>query len=146
MEVTGKGKDAETTIQRKYVIRNTGSKSVDLSKVKVRYYYTKESTVDLRFFCDAAGMLLNVNPYYYDVSSSVDADFVTISGNECYMEMYFTDVAYELQPGSSISCDTRFASASWSTLDQTNDYSFAGNDTIVLMYDGTVIQGVEPTK
>ena len=42
--------------------------------------------------------------------------------------------------------DTRFANASWSTMDQTNDYSYAGGDTIVMMYDGNVIQGVEPEK
>ena len=146
MEVTGKGNDAETTIQRKYVIRNTGSKPVDLSKVKVRYYFTKDSNGEQRFYCDAAGMQLDGAPWYYRAADCVEGKFVTISGNDCYMEMSFSDLEYELQPGKDISLDTRFANDSWATMDQTNDYSYAGGDTIVMMYDGNVIQGVEPAK
>ena len=146
MDVIGKGAASETTIQRKYDIKNTGTKPVDLSKVKIRYYFTRESNGDQRFYCDAAGMQLDGDPWYYRAADCVNADFVTISGNDCYMEMSFTDLEYELQQGKTISLDTRFANASWSTMDQTNDYSYAGGDTIVMMYDGNVIQGVEPEK
>ena len=146
MEVTGKGAAAETTIQRKYEIRNNGTKPVDLSKVKIRYYYTKDSNSEQRFYCDAAGMQLDGAPWYYQAANNMDAEFVTISGNNCYVEMSFTDLDYELQPGKTISCDTRFANANWSTQDQTNDYSYAGGDTIVMMYNGNVIQGIEPSK
>ena len=62
------------------------------------------------------------------------------------MEMYFTDLAYELRPGQSISVDARIANSSWSMMDQTNDYSFAGGDAIVMMYGDDVIQGIEPGK
>ena len=146
LEVTGKGNDSETTIQRKYVIQNTGTKPVDLSKVKVRYYFTKDSNGEQRFFCDAAGMQLDGAPWYYRAAENVDAKFVTISGNDCYMELSFSDLEYELQPGKTIALDTRFANDSWSVMDQTNDYSYAGGDTIVMIYDGNVIQGAEPEK
>lgn len=146
MEVTGKGNDYESTIQRKYVIRNTDSKPVDLTKVKIRYYFTKDSNGDQRFYCDAAGMQLDGAPWYYGAAGCVEGKFVTISGNDCYLEMSFCDLEYELQPGKDISLDTRFANASWATMDQTNDYSYEGQDTIVMLYDGNVIQGVEPSK
>jgi len=146
LSVEGKGKDSDTTIQRKYIIRNTGSKPVDLSKVKIRYYFTNESTVDQVFYCDSAGMNIDEEPYYYNATKNVNAKFETISGNERYMELSFTDLEYELKPGQSISCDTRFSNSSWAMMDQTNDYSFAGGDTIVMMYDEDVIQGIAPVK
>ncbi|SES85518.1 glycoside hydrolase family 9 protein [[Clostridium] polysaccharolyticum] len=144
MRVDGKGANTETTIQRKYVIENTGTKPVDLSKVTVRYYFTKDSKAEQRFYCDAAGMQLDGDPWYYRAAECVEADFVTIRGDECYMEMSFKDLEYELQPGKNIALDTRFANANWGNMDQSNDYSFAGGDTIVMMYDGDVIQGMEP--
>ena len=146
MNVNGKGQDSETTIQRKYEIKNTGTKPVDLSKLKIRYYYTKDSNGEQRFYCDVAGMQLDSDPWYYRAADCVSAEFVTIDGNDCYLEISFSDLEYELQPGKTISLDTRFGNASWSIMDQTNDYSFAGGDTIVMLYDGNVIQGVEPAR
>ena len=146
LDVEGKGLDIDSTIQRKYIIKNTGTKPVDLSKVKIRYYYTNESTVDQQLFCDSSGMNIDEAPYYYDATKCVNANFGTISGNDRYMEMYFTDLAYELRPGQSISVDARIANSSWSMMDQTNDYSYADGDTIVMMYGDDVIQGIEPGK
>ena len=146
LDVEGKGLNTDSTIQRKYIVRNTGSQPIDRSKVKIRYYYTNESTVDQQFFCDSAGMNISEAPWYYDATESVKANFGKITENDRYMELYFTDLDYELQPGQSISCDTRCCNLSWSMMDQTNDYSFAGGDTIVMLYDNTVIQGIEPGK
>ncbi len=146
MNVDGKGSSAETTIQRRYTITNNGTKPVDLSKVKIRYYYTKESTVSQTFFCDAAGMNFDGAPYYLDAAKNIKGDFITISGNDCYLEISFADIGYDLQPGKSISIDTRFANSSWAAMDQTNDYSYDGGDSIVMMYDGAVVQGVEPEE
>jgi len=144
LEVSGKGAASETTIQRKYTIKNTGNKPVDLSKVKIRYYFTKEANVEFNFYCDSAGMYLDGAPWYYRAGDNVYAEFETVNGNDSYMEMSFWDLDYELQPGKSIDCDTRFATSNWGTMNQTNDYSYEGGDTIVMFYDGNVIQGVEP--
>lgn len=143
LAVTGKGQASETTIQRKFVLTNTGSKDIDLSKVTIRYYYTKDENVSQVLYVDCAGMQMNVAPWYVDATDNIKGTFGTISGNDCYCDITFNDLAYALPAGSSISLDTRLANSNWSAFDQTNDYSYNGGDSIVVYYDGAVASGIE---
>ena len=144
LQVSGKGSAAETTIQRKYELTNTGSKAVDLSKVAIRYYYTKEANVSQVFYTDCAGMQFDTAPWYVDATKNVKGNCYVVDGNECYCDITFNDLGYDLPAGKTISIDARLANSNWSMFDQTNDYSYAGGDTIVVYYDGVVVSGVEP--
>lgn len=143
LEVSGKGAATETTIQRKFTVKNNSSKDIDLSKVKIRYYYTKEANVDQVLYADCAGMQLNSAPWYVDATKNVTAAFGTISGNDCYCDISFADLDTELPNGQSIFIDARIANSNWSMFDQTNDYSYEGGDTVCVYYDGVLVSGVE---
>lgn len=144
LDVSGKGGATETTIQRKYNLTNDSDKDIDLSKVKIRYYYTKDSNVTQNMYIDAAGMQLDSAPWYVNATKNVKATFGTISGNDCYCELTFDGIDEMLPAGKSISIDTRLANSNWSAFDQTNDYSYEGGNTIVVYYDGVVVSGMEP--
>lgn len=144
LDVTGKGGASETTIQRKYNLTNSSDKDIDLAKVKIRYYYTKDANVSQTLFVDCAGMQLDSAPWYVDATKNVKAAFGTISGNDCYCEISFEALDAMLPAGKTISVDTRLANSNWSAFDQTNDYSYEGGNTIVVYYDGDVVSGMEP--
>lgn len=143
LNVSGKGEASETTIQRKYELTNIGNEEVDLSKVTIRYYYTKEADVSQVFYTDCAGMQLNTAPWYVDATDNVKGTCYTIDGNDCYCEISFEDLGYALPAGGTISIDARLANSNWSMFDQTNDYSYAGGDTIVVYYDGELAAGTD---
>lgn len=144
LDVTGKGAAAETTIQRKYVLTNDSDKDIDLSKVTIRYYYTKEANVSQVLYVDSAGMQLDSAPWYVNATKNVTGTFGTVNGNECYCDISFEDMENALPAGKNISIDTRLANSNWSAFDQTNDYSFAGGKNIVVYYDGVAVSGMEP--
>ena len=144
VDVSGKGGATETTIQRKYTLTNNGDKDVDLTKVKIRYYYTKDANVEQVLYVDAAGMQLDSAPWYVNATKNVTSTFGTVSGNDSYCDISFADLDTALPSGKSISIDTRLANNNWSAFDQTNDYSYAGGDTICVYYDDVLVSGIEP--
>lgn len=143
MDVEGKGTDKNTTVQRNYKLTNSGSTAIDLSKVKIRYYMTKDDASSLVFFCDSAGMNVKESPWYYDMTSKIKGTFVNTTGNDCYYEVSFDGVDQVLPAGCTMLVNTRVATSSWSMMDQTNDYSYEGKDAIALIYNNEVIQGSE---
>jgi len=145
LTVTGKGDKKENTITRKYEITNTGDKDIDLSDIKIRYYYTKDAQVEQRFFADSASLTLQEAPWYIDITKSVIGETVAYDGDDCYLEISFADdIQGKLSKGATISLDTRLANSSWSMLDQSNDYSYEGGDKIVMIYADDIVSGIEP--
>lgn len=143
LDVTGKGVAKETTIQRRYTLTNSSNKDIDLSKVTIRYYYTKDANVSQVLYVDSAGMQLDSAPWYVDATKNVTSTFETVSGNDSYCDISFADLDVKLPAGKNIAIDARIANDNWSAFDQTNDYSYAGGDTICVYYDGVLVSGVE---
>ncbi|SES83142.1 glycoside hydrolase family 9 protein [[Clostridium] polysaccharolyticum] len=143
LDVTGKGVAKETTIQRRYTLTNSSNKDIDLSKVTIRYYYTKEADVSQVLYVDSAGMQLDSAPWYVDATKNVTSTFETVSGNDSYCDISFAGLDTKLPAGKNIAIDARIANDNWSAFDQTNDYSYAGGDTICVYYDGVLVSGVE---
>ena len=52
MEVDGLGSASTNTISRKFTLTNTGNKNIDLADVAIRYYFTKDVSANLAFYCD----------------------------------------------------------------------------------------------
>lgn len=127
-------------------IKNTGTTAVDLSQVKLRYYFTKDSASDLSFWCDYAQV----------GSANVEAHFVTVDPAkgtaDTYLEIGFKSGAGSLAAGAETGIiQGRFSKNNWTNFDQTNDYSFDATKTAfsawnkVTAYIGGVnAWGIEP--
>ncbi|MFH8804631.1 cellulose binding domain-containing protein [Streptomyces sp. NPDC017936] len=106
-------------------LRNTGSTAVELSKVKVRYYFKADSpTASYRFACSWAvkGCSVITGTFGTLADPTATADR--------YLEIGFTSAAGSLSPGADTGdMQLRFHQSTWQTLNQSDDYSFSGAQT-----------------
>ena len=124
-------------------ITNTGSTSINVKDIKLRYYYTKDGNEAQSFYCDWCS--INKNP--------VRSNFVSISGKnnaDTYLELSFNTNEI-LKPKEEIYIHSRIAKNNWTNYNQNNDYSFNNyaNDYVqwnkVTGYvNGTLVWGNEP--
>ncbi|MGC1378760.1 MAG: cellulose binding domain-containing protein [Anaerolineales bacterium] len=124
-----------------------GLQYIPLSALKVRYYYTTDTTV-----ADTYGCL-----YAIIGCGNVTASFVTMStpvtGADHYMEITFSSAAGNLAPYASTGdVQNRISKSDWSNYTQTNDYSFDATKTadadwskVTLYYNGVLVWGTEPS-
>jgi hypothetical protein len=132
-------------ISPKIKLYNSGTTTVKLSDITLRYYYTIDGNQAQNFWCDwsSAG------------SGNVTGSFVTMpstkAGADHYLEIGFTTAAGELQAGASIEVQARFSKSDWTNYTQTGDYSFNGTGSnyadwskVTGYISGTLNWGVEP--
>lgn len=143
---SGGSGNSSNAVTPQFNVKNTGTQPIDLSTVKIRYYFTKDGTEDLTFWCDYAvvgtanvqGKFVNVNP----AKGTADT----------YLEISFTSGAGSLAAGVETGViQGRFSKNNWSNFDQSNDYSYDGSKTAfaawnkVTAYQGsTQVWGLEP--
>lgn len=111
-------------ISQNYIIKAT--QPVDLSKLVLKYYYSKTSSKAQSFTCDSAGISVNVAPYYIDYSKNVAGTF-----KDGYLEIGIKE-AYSLSNGS-LSLGIRFNQNDWSSYENFKEVKFE------VEYDGKVI-------
>lgn len=132
-------------ISPRFRLVNTGEESINLSDVKIRYYYTIDGELPQNFWCDwsSAG------------SGNVTGTFVKLSeaktGADYYLEVGFTSGAGTLDPGASVEVQTRFSKNNWTNYTQTGDYSFEGTASNYVDWDHVtgyigeeLVWGIEP--
>lgn len=106
------------TISSKFKITNTGTSSISLADVTLRYYYTINGEKAQNFFTDWSSV----------GTGNVIASFKTLSnakpGVDSYAEIGFKSAAGSLEPGQSVELQTRISKEDWSSYTQTDDYSF----------------------
>jgi len=137
-------KDIKASIK----IKNTGKKPVDLSDVKVRYWFTKDSATSQEFACDYAhiGKSL-ITSKFVDLETPVE-------GADCYLEIGFSEDAGILGPGANTGeIQFRIIKGGYEAYDQSNDYSyvpdvkeFAENPHITAYVDSVLAYGVPPVE
>ncbi|WP_239619288.1 glycoside hydrolase family 48 protein [Cohnella mopanensis] len=127
-------------------IKNTGTSAVNLSDLKLRYYFTKDSNAALNFYCDYAQV----------GTSNVSGAFAAISpaktGADTYLEISFNSAAGSIAAGGqSGDIQIRVAKADWTNFNEIDDYSFDGTITsytnwnkTTLYQNGTLVWGIEP--
>jgi hypothetical protein len=132
-----------------YQIFNTGTTSVPLSSLTMRYWFTNETPADpLVFACDYA--LVNC--------SNITANFVAlpspVTKANTYLEIGFTAAAGSIAPGqSSGEIQTRIHHVNWSNFITSDSYSFISDPSFVykddpnvtLYLNGALVWGTEPT-
>lgn len=148
LEMEGKGAESTNTISRKFILSNNGDQDVDLSNVTLRYYFTKDVTDNLSFYCDHGGLTVNKAPWYMTISSGVKATFINldpghIDADTC-LEISFEDITEVLGSGKKLECEIRISNTAWSNFNQANDHSYQGISNVVLTENGAIISGVTP--
>ncbi|WP_155988014.1 cellulose binding domain-containing protein [Gorillibacterium massiliense] len=136
----------DNQIYATFNIKNTGTTAVSLNNLKLRYYFTKDTSSNLNFWCDYAQV----------GSGNVSNSFVTVSpaktGADTYAELSFASGAGSIAAGGqSGEIQIRIAKADWSNFIETNDYSFDGTKTtfadwnkVTLYQSGVLAWGLEP--
>ena len=126
-------------------VLNTGTSSVPLSELTLRYWYTSDGATAQNFYCDwaAAGC------------GTITSKFVTlstaVSGANGYLQLGFTGGTLAAS-GSTGEIQDRIAKSDWSNYTQTGDYSFDGSQTnytdynrVTLYRNGVLVWGTEPS-
>lgn len=132
-------------ISPKFKVVNTGNSAIQLSDVKLRYYYTIDGEEAQSFWSDWASI----------GSANVTSKFVKlatpVAGADYVLEVDFTSSAGTLNAGQSAEIQTRFSKNSWSNYNQANDYSFkasstqfANNEQVTGYINGQLVWGIEP--
>lgn len=133
------------TIYMKFKLVNTGTTSVDLANVKMRYYYTIDTSATQNFVIDyAQAGTSNVTGTFTQISpAKTNADY--------YVEVGFTSGAGSLAAGASTVVEARIHKNDWSNYSQTNDYSFNSTassyvdwDKVTAYLSGVKQWGIEP--
>jgi hypothetical protein len=130
-----------------FKVTNTGTTSVQLSGVKVRYYFKADSAgATYRFACSWA----------VKGCANVTGTFGTLANPTAtadrYLEVGFTSGAGSLAPGADTGdLQLRFHQANWASLNQSDDYSFGASRTsygdwtkVTAQSGGTLLWGQAP--
>ncbi|WP_339852995.1 glycosyl hydrolase [Paenibacillus sp. FSL W7-1088] len=132
-------------ISPKFKVVNTANSAIQLSDVKLRYYYTIDGEEAQSFWSDWASI----------GSANVTSKFVKlatpVAGADYALEVGFTSAAGTLNAGQSAEIQARFSKNNWSNYNQTNDYSFkasstqfANHEQVTGYINGQLVWGIEP--
>ncbi|QLG42866.1 beta-mannosidase [Paenibacillus sp. E222] len=132
-------------ISPKFKVVNTGNSAIQLSDVKLRYYYTIDGEEAQSFWSDWASI----------GSANVTSKFVKlatpVAGADYVLEIGFTNSAGTLNAGQSAEIQARFSKNNWSNYNQANDYSFkasstqfANHEQVTGYINGQLAWGIEP--
>jgi hypothetical protein len=125
---------------------NTGTSSVALSDITIRYWYTLDGTQGQTYSCD----------YAVVGCSNVSGSFGTLgsptSTADRYVQIGFGTSAGSLAPGAaSGEVQSRINKSDWSSYNEANDYSYGGTQTsfadwskVTVYYKGALVWGTEP--
>lgn len=136
---------SSNTIGPKFKLMNTGTSTIDLSNVKIRYYYTIDSDKAQNYTCD----------WSHVGASNITGSFVKMpvakTGADYYLEVGFTSGSGSLAAGQNIEIQIRINRGDWSNYTQTGDYSLNATATsyvdwnkVTAYQSGNLIWGIEP--
>lgn len=110
-------------------ITSAGKDAVDLSKLKIRFNYTRTGNAPQVLTCDNAGLQLNVAPYYTSLTSSVMSTF-----GDGYVDITF-DTTQKIATGAgSLALGCRMYQSDWS------NYTNFKDGGVQVFYDGKLVK------
>ena len=125
-------------------ITNKSNEPIDVSKLKIKYFYTIDGEKQQNFWCDHAAIKGNGK---YKSVSSVNGLFAKVDGENYVLEIGIGSKSM-IEPNETLIVNVRFAKQDWSNYNQANDYSFmekASNyeitDKINVYYNDVLISG-----
>ncbi|WP_208231315.1 cellulase family glycosylhydrolase [Brenneria izadpanahii] len=137
---------SDNAIHLAFNIQNTGSSAINLSDLKVRYYFNDDGKSSDRVYIDWADVGAG------NVIAATEAHPGGNAQANCYVEISFSREAGEIPPGGkSGEVQARVHPADWSNYDESNDYSYKGDvatftdwDKMTVYHKGSLIWGTEP--
>ncbi|NLL05807.1 MAG: glycoside hydrolase [Clostridiaceae bacterium] len=136
--------ETKNTIRSTISIKNIGTTAINLSDLKLRYWFTNDGNEENSFVCEYAVIgTENVKGNFYSIDNPV-------STADTYLEITFTEEAGKIAPGGSTG-NIPFRIECSSVYDKTNDYStnldmdeLGDNQNITAYVKGELKFGVEP--
>ncbi|WP_339158526.1 endo-1,4-beta-xylanase [Paenibacillus sp. FSL W8-0186] len=135
---------ADNQIKPSFNIKNNGTSAVDLSTLKIRYYFTKDGSAAVNGWIDWAQL----------GGSNIQISFGNHTGtnSDTYVELSFSSGAGSIAAGGqSGEIQLRMSKTDWSNFNEENDYSFDGTktafadwDRVVLYQNGQIVWGTAP--
>lgn len=132
-------------IQADLQIVNTGSSSVSLSQLTMRYWFTRDTAQPVSVVCDYAAIGCS------SVTETAVAMSQTTSTADYYLQVGFTSGTLNASANTG-KIKIRAYKSDYSNFTQTNDYSFNASFTslidwqnVTLYQNGTLVWGTEPT-
>ncbi|MCR4945107.1 MAG: M6 family metalloprotease domain-containing protein [Clostridium sp.] len=135
------------TLNTPLTIKAIGNKSYDLSKLKVRYYFTAEGDADETVWIDSAAISYDRAPWYLSINSKMNGKVYRMNNIKANADHYveYTFSANDvLDNGASLYIGARIAKNDWSSFNFLNDYSYNNPSGVVIYYNGEIVNGVEP--
>ncbi|MFI1395778.1 cellulose binding domain-containing protein [Streptomyces sp. NPDC020681] len=129
-----------------FKVVNTGSSSVALNQVKIRYYFKADAGASYTFACSwAVKGCANITGTFGTLAQSTPTA-------DRYLEIGFTAGAGSLAPGADTGdMQLRFHRSNWQPLNQSDDYSFSATQTaygdwakVTATVGGTTVWGTGP--
>nr|WP_302599458.1 alpha/beta hydrolase-fold protein [uncultured Cellulosilyticum sp.] len=118
------------SINQTYTIK-TDKEPIDLSKLEIRYYFTKSDEKAMHMWCDNAAVQLNIAPWYKDLTNEVNMS-IEKDSTGYYFLVQLEDTNKLYAGAGSVTITTRFANSDWSAI---SDFAEIG---IVVRYDGNI--------
>ncbi len=145
VKVTWNGGNANNanTLSVMLTVENVSDGTLDLGRLSVLYYFTKDSEAELVCDCDYSCM---TSDQTYLALNGVSGAFSSVKGNKT------ADTVCTITPGQSAelgvggtwTLQARIHRSDWTEFVTGNDYSAEDVEHIVVKYDGKVIFGEEP--
>ncbi len=124
------------------VVNNTGA-GIDLSRLEIDYFLTKDGKDKLNFWCDHAE-LISGSGGYSAITDRVKGEFSAASGDKCDTKCAIKFGGGTLENGGSMAAQIRVTPADWSQFDTSNDYSFGNAEHLLILRNGSPIFGTKP--
>lgn len=135
------------TITNNFVVNHLGGDDIDLSKLTLRYFFTKDGATSQTVWCDNAAAQMNFAPWYVSFTGKVQGNVVPMAAPtadaDSYIEIVFNG-SDTIKAGAQLTIATRTAKSDWSNYDQSNDFSYGDSSKVAVYYDGELIAGMEP--
>ncbi len=141
----GSTASSSNTINPRFKLVNTGTTTVSLSTVKLRYYYTIDGDKAQQFWCDwSSSGCVNVTGTPVKMAAAK-------TGADHYLEVGFTAGAGSLAAGQAVELQSRLSKTDWTSYTQSDDHSFRSNgsdyadwNNVTAYLSGSLQWGVEP--
>ena len=138
------GSTGSDMVEPWFTVTNTGGGPLDLSTVKIRYYFTVDSSPSYQFACEWAQIGCG------NVTGTIGTLASPTATADHYLEVGFAGGS--LAPGASTGdLQLRMNASGWAPVNQADDYSFNASQssygptsTITLAVNGSVVSGTAP--
>lgn len=101
-----------------FKVTNTSTEDIDISAIRLRYYYTLDSKISENFWCDWSSAGTD------NVWIRATRMIVPQNKADSYFTISFGSESGTLKSGESVIVQVRFAKNDWSSFTQSNDLSF----------------------